>query len=292
MTKYKFYLTFDVGIVNLAYCLSRYDTTKSILEGLDIIEWGILDVSYKPLICKHIKNKRAICNKKSLFYSLKADIPNISSSHINSENLVGYCQNHANELKQKDKKKYTTLYRVSKNPVFTNNFNVQMERLLKALEKFYNEKITSLYHTENPEDEILNNKQYLINNLEILIENQPVFKNPTMKTISIAILTFFTLKKVISPNAIKSVNFISPKEKTQLSFIKSMEDTFKINPNSNINFKNYADRKEFAIDSTNQILTKINSSLFNIVSSVNYTLSTKKDDMADTLLYIIVILLK
>lgn len=292
MSKYKFYLTFDVGIVNLAYCLSRYDTTKSISEGIDIINWGILDVSYKPLICKHIKNKRALCNKKSLFYSLKGDILDEPRSHMNSENLIGYCQIHANELKQKDKKAYSSLFRVSKNPVFTNNFNIQMERLLKALEKFYNEKVVSLYHMDDLEYEIINNKQYLVNNLEILIENQPVFKNPTMKTISIAILTFFTLKKVISPNIIKSVNFISPKEKTQMTFIKSMNETFKINAKTNINFKNYSERKEFAVDSTNQILKKLNCSLLNIISSNNYEISNKKDDMADTLLYVIVMLLK
>jgi hypothetical protein len=291
MTKYKFYLTFDVGIVNLAYCLARYDTSKSISEGLDIINWGILDVSYKPLICKHIKNKRAICNKKSIFYSLKPDISDIASTHTKSENLIGYCQIHANELKQKNKKAYSSLYRVSKNPVFTNNFNVQIERLLSALEIFYNEKIISLYHTENTKDEIFNNKQYSVNNLEILIENQPI-KNPTMKSISIAMLTFFTLKKVISLNVIKSVNFISPTEKTQLPFIKTMKETLKINPKTNLNFKNYNHRKIFAVDATTQILPKINNSLFNIISSVNYELSTKKDDMADTLLYVIIMLLK
>jgi hypothetical protein len=263
-----------------------------IKNGLDILDWGILDVSFKPLICKHIKNKRKICNTKSIFYCLKPDIQNKPSSHKNADNLIGYCQDHANELKLRDKQKYSSLFRVSK------NFNVQMERLLKSLEIFYNNKITSIYHTENPEnpenpqDEIINNKQYLINNLEILIENQPVFKNPIMKTISIAIITFFTLKKVISPNIIKSVNFISPKEKTQLTFVKSIKEEFQINPMPNVNFKVYSERKEFAIDATNQIISNLNISLFNIVSSVNYELSTKKDDLADTLLYVIVLLLK
>lgn len=292
MSNYKFHLTFDVGIKNLAYCLTRYDTTKTMIDGLEILDWGILDVSLKPLICKHIKNKRKICNTNSIFYSLKPEIPNKPSSHKNAENLIGYCQYHANELKQKDKKEYSSLFRVSKNSIFIKNFNVQMERLLKSLEFFYNNRIVSVYHIENLEDEIINNKQYLINNLEIFIENQPVFKNPIMKTISIAIFTFFTLKKVISPNIIKSVNFISPKEKTQLTFVKSIKEELQINPKPNVNFKVYSERKDFAIDATNQILSNLNISLFNIVSSVNYELSTKKDDLADTLLYVIVLLLK
>ena len=212
MSNYKYYLTFDVGIKNLAYCLARYDTEKPIIAGLDILEWGILDVSYKPLICKNIKNKRKICNTNSIYYSLKPDVPNKPSCHKNAENLTGFCQFHANELKQTDKKAHSSLFRVSKNQIFINNFNVQMERLLTALEHFYNGKLTNLFHTVNPEEEAKNNKEYLVNNLEIFIENQPVFKNPIMKSISIAILTFFTLKKVISKNIIKSVNFIFHKK--------------------------------------------------------------------------------
>ena len=292
MQNYKYYLTFDVGIKNLAYCLSRYDKTKSMLDGLDVLDWGILDVSFKPLICKHIKNKKKICNTNSIFYSLKDNIINKPSSHKNMNNLIGYCQNHATDLKNKDKDTYKNLFRVSKNSLFINNFNVQMERLLKALEIFFNEKILSIYHTENPEQEVIEYKEYLINNLEILIENQPVFKNPIMKSISIAILTFFTLKKIIFENVIKSVNFISPKEKTQSTFIQSIKQELKIIPKEKVNFKVYAERKDFAIDATNQILYNLNKSLFNAVSSVNYDLSNKKDDFADTLLYVIVVILK
>lgn len=292
MQNYKYYLTFDVGIKNLAYCLSRYDKTKSILDGLDVLDWGILDVSFKPLICKHIKNKKKICNTNAIFYSLKDNIINKPSSHKNINNLIGYCQNHATELKNKDKDGYKNLFRVSKNSLFINNFNVQMERLLKALETFFNEKILSIYHTENPEQEVIEYQEYLINNLEILIENQPVFKNPIMKSISIAILTFFTLKKVIFKNVIKYVNFISPKEKTQSVFIQSIKQELKINPKEKVNFKVYAERKDFAIDATNQILLNLNKSLFNVVSSVNYNLSNKKDDFADTLLYVFVVILK
>ena len=194
MNSYKYYLTFDVGIKNLAYCLARYDTTKNITEGLDILDWGILDVSYKPLICKNIVNKRKKCNTNSIYYLLKDDIKNIPINHKEPKNLIGYCQKHANDLKIKDKKMYSSLFRVSKNSIFVNNFNVQMERLLKALEDFYNYKLMSLYHTANAEQEAFNNTEYLISNLEIYIENQPVFKNPIMKTISIGIFTFFILK--------------------------------------------------------------------------------------------------
>ena len=60
MSKSNYFLTIDVGTVNLAYCLAEYKPeTKdsSILKSIEIIKWGILDVSYKPLYCKQIKNK-------------------------------------------------------------------------------------------------------------------------------------------------------------------------------------------------------------------------------------------
>jgi len=292
MNNYKYYLTFDVGIKNLAYCLARYDTTKNITEGLDIIDWGILDVSYKPLICKNIVNKRKKCNTNSIYYLLKDGVNNTPKNHKEPANLMGYCQKHANDLKITDKKTHASLFRVSKNPIFANNFNIQMERLLKALEDFFNNKLMSLYHSVNAEQEAFNNTEYFISNLEIYIENQPVFKNPIMKTISIGIFTFFVLKKVTCRHKIKSVNFISASDKTHLTFISSMNKSLKINPKPNVNFKVYSERKEFAIDMTNQIIKNLNKSIFNIVSSVNYDLSTKKDDMADTLIYVVCTILK
>jgi hypothetical protein len=195
--KYKYYLTFDVGIKNLAYCLVRKDLTKNtnkeLVESIDILHWGILDVSYKPLICKHIVNKRKICNKVSLNYLLKDT--NISNSHTKIDNLIGYCKIHTANLKLSDKLLHKSLYKISHNTKFNDNFNIQMERLLSALESFYNEKIVGLYDLDLE-----------ISNLEIFIENQPVFKNPIMKTISIGIFTFFTLKKVINSKIIKSIN--------------------------------------------------------------------------------------
>ena len=76
MSDYKYYLTFDVGIKNLAYCLARYDQKKTLINGLDIIDWNILDVSFKPLMCKNIINKRKVCNKNSIFYLFDKETEN------------------------------------------------------------------------------------------------------------------------------------------------------------------------------------------------------------------------
>jgi hypothetical protein len=308
MLQNKFILTFDVGIKNLAYCIVKYeDNNKSnLLEKINIINWDIIDVSYKALYCKEIKNKRAICNCISKYYSLIDE----DKSHDDIDNLIGYCKNHAkviqnnNKINQKNKKiknnnknnvineinnnldsniKSIKLYKISSNPVYTNNFNYQMDRLLLALVSFYDNIILKPYN-------ISNSKLEYISNLDILIENQPVHKNPIMKSISIAIYTFFTLKKIIDVRFVNSVNFINATVKTKDIFIQKMNDILDIKSNI-VKFKNYDNRKNFSIDITNQLVYKLPHNINNIIYSSNYVLTKKKDDLADTLIYVIYALL-
>jgi hypothetical protein len=175
------------------------------------------------------------------------------------------------------------LYKISSNPVYTNNFNYQMDRLLLALVSFYDNIILKPYN-------ISNNKLEYINNLDILIENQPVHKNPIMKSISIAIYTFFTLKKIIDSKIVNSVNFINATVKTKDIFITKMSDILDIKSNI-VKFKNYDNRKNFSIDITNQLVYKLPHNMNNIIYSSNYVLTKKKDDLADTLIYVIYALL-
>ena len=273
-----YYLTIDVGTVNLAYCLAENDKSQSdIIKSVNIIDWGILDVSYKPLYCKQIKNKRAICNCISKFYQLKEG----TTDHSNPENLIGFCNTHAKPIKlfnTKNKKNKIKLYKISENPIYKNNFNIQMERLLESLEKFYNNIILTPYDM----DEFGNSKY--VSKLNIYIENQPVFKNPVMKTISIGIFTFFCLKKIINSKIISGVNFINATVKTKDDFISKLFNLIEVKSHIN-KFKEYDKRKEFTIDITNQIIPKLSNSINNILSTNKYILNKKKDDMADTLVY-------
>lgn len=285
MSKSNYFLTIDVGTVNLAYCLAEYKPeTKdsSILKSIEIIKWGILDVSYKPLYCKQVKNKRAICNCISKFYTLKEG----TTEHSNPDNLIGYCKTHAKVIQQHNKvnkKDKIKIFKINENPIYKNNFNIQMERLLYALENFYSSVISKPYDVDSE-----GNPKY-ISNLKIYIENQPVFKNPVMKTISIGIFTFFTLKKVIN-NTISSVNFINATVKTKDDFITKLFELVEVKSYIS-KFKEYDKRKEFTIDITNQICPKLNHSINNIVSTSNYELNKKKDDMADTLVYVIYVII-
>lgn len=284
----EYILTFDVGIKNLAYCISKINNNlenNKILDKIDIIDWNILDVSYKPLYCKQIKNKRACCNCISKYYSLIDEY----NTHDNINNLIGYCKTHYKKIMNDYKinkickKNQIKFYKISLNPVYRENFNTQIDRLLLCLESFFNNIILKPYH-------VISNKLQYINNLKIYIENQPSLKNPVMKTISIVIFTYFNIKKIIFSKIITSINFISASVKTNALFITKLYKL--IDVQSTIKkFETYNNRKEFTIDITNQIIFNLSKSINNITSTSKYILSKKKDDFADTLIYVISIIL-
>jgi hypothetical protein len=131
----RYFLTIDVGTKNLAICVCKYDDKSSksnILEKINIIDWEIIDVSYKPLYCKNIKNKRAICNCISKYYSLKHN----TSNHSEPDNLIGYCKTHIKTIREHNKKKENKksqikYFSINSNPIYKNNFSTQMVKLLE-----------------------------------------------------------------------------------------------------------------------------------------------------------------
>lgn len=280
----KYFLTIDVGTKNLAICVCRYDNNKSelnLLKKINIIDWEIIDVSYKPLYCKHIKNKRAICNCLSKYYSLKEG----TLEHSNPDNLIGYCKTHIKQVREYNKNKLNKntqikTYSINSNPIYKNNFSTQMEKLLVGLEKFFSSKILFPY-------DFIDLGLKTIEGLDIYIENQPVFKNPIMKSISVGIYTFFCMKKILHPKIISSINFINATVKTKQDFVIKLNDLVGIKSNIK-DFKSYTNRKDFSEDIVNQIIPQLSYSknyINNIISTSNYAITKKKDDLADTLLY-------
>jgi hypothetical protein len=305
--KNNFFLTIDVGTKNLAICVCEYKNDSNninILEKINIIDWEILDVSYKPLYCKKIKNKRAICNCISKYYSLKSNTINTYNNldhtnpdnldHTNPDNLEGYCKTHIKQLREYNKKKenkYNQIknWSINSNPIYKNNFSTQMDKLLIGLENFFNRIILTPYHINSNNL----NKSLKIYDLDIYIENQPVFKNPTMKSISVGIYTFFCMKKISYPQSISSINFINATTKTKNDFIIKLSKIIGLKSEIK-DFEVYKKRKDFSEDIVNQIINKLNfnQDFFNNIISISYyNITKKKDDLADTLLYQIYIIM-
>ena len=312
----KYFLTIDVGTKNLAVCVCEHleisnssnlhnlpnlpnspnspnlpnspDLKSNCLKKINIIDWKILDVSFKYLYCKQIKGKRAICNCKSKFYTLNTDIPN--PSHDNPEHLIGYCKNHIKNIRIHNKNKINKnnqikVFTINSNPIYKNSFSNQMEKLLNELENYFTTVITKPYH-------YISNKLLNISNLSVHIENQPVLKNPIMKSISMGIYVFFCMKKTLNQKIISSVNFINATVKTNNNFVLKLGDLTGIK-SSIKNFTEYAKRKDFSEDIVKQIIAQLeyNQRFLNNSQSIsNYFISKKKDDLADTLLYQIYII--
>ena len=312
---YRYILSFDVGIVNLAYCLIRTNLNKD----FEILKWDIIDFSYQPLLCKFIKNVRAICNDKAKYY--------------NNE-MVGFCKIHGNETKNNNNKIFKELSLVSKNDNMVENFNKKTDRLLKKLNELYDDICKIYIYDDN------NNSISICENIEIYIENQPALKIPEMKSISIIIYTFFKMKRDEN-NIINTVEFISAGNKTKSNFInlflkeinitkiiinekeidyiikndknkfitvynikatknKNINDNKKIiffnkliDDKNNFKIEDYDDRKDIIVLVVKIILEKLIKTKFNIISISNFLLHKKKDDdLADAFIYTIFVLLK
>ena len=314
---YRYILSFDVGTINLAYCLTRTGLDKT----FDILEWDIIDFSYHPLLCKFTKNIRAICNDKAKYYN-----------NDNNE-IIGYCKLHGSKIKEIDNIAFKKLKLLSKNEEMTDNFNKKTDRLLIKLNELYN-KICNIYFFSDDSIDICNN-------IEVYIENQPALKIPEMKSISIIIYTFFKMKRE-QKNIIKTVDFISASNKTKSNFMnpflkelnitkividnnnninyvirnnknkyitsynvkinknKNVEDNKKniffnklINDKNNFKIEDYDDRKDIIVLIVKTILDKLKKTKFNIISIANFELHKKKDDdLADAFIYCIFVLLK
>lgn len=106
-----------------------------------------------------------------------------------------------------------------------------------------------------------------INN--VIIENQPGLVNRTMKSLSIVIYTFFMMNDI-------NVSFIAAVNKLKCKQCQELLKTGKYN------LKKYQDRKKLGIDTIKTYIDDKFKEWENF-----YTLSKKKDDLSDCMLYII-----
>lgn len=73
-------LSFDVGIINLAYCLLEIDDDN---QTFKILKWGIIDLADNRNVCSYIKNTGDFCNKIAKF-----------AIKLNQHNNHYYCKDH------------------------------------------------------------------------------------------------------------------------------------------------------------------------------------------------------
>tara|TARA_B110000208_G_scaffold51501_1_gene67660 strand:- start:18655 stop:19380 length:726 start_codon:yes stop_codon:yes gene_type:complete len=153
-------LSFDVGIKNLAYCI--IDINK---EKHTILEWKIINCAEEILNSRRkccVLRRKGICNKIA-----------INKVIINDDNILGFC-----ELKTCQKE-----------------LHIHSKKTIKKIKKIRIKDIgldiigTNIYKA-------LKNINFLEEIDIIIIENQPVLKNPTMKSVQMLLYGGFIYDKL------------------------------------------------------------------------------------------------
>ncbi len=292
------FLAWDVGIKNLAYSIIDYNMEEKTKE---IIGWGVINLMNelveKPkdvLLCCESNQKGKKCTSKALFLFQNNPSEGICKMHramakykpcrfldlsqpitccytsvnkkTNNNTICGknatmarkdnlnvtYCNTHLKVIQKKDPFEIFEIKKEKKELVRT------MSVLLLA---------TRLYeHLDNLKDILLNVD-------EIIIENQPVLKNPTMKTVQILLYSYFVMNGIMKEK-VKNIHFFSASKK-----LEAFDDIDgKIMKTLSHLSGQYQVNKKAAILFTQEMIKK-NPKWFNFFNTHH-----KKDDLADAYL--------
>jgi hypothetical protein len=280
-------LSFDVGVIHLAYCLITKKDDK-----WDIIDWGNIDLTHRDeqkcycganaklynteegiikYYCKTHGKKINIVSK--IFEECFKECTNTQLcmhqiNSINDEKICGkkakfinqnltYCNTHAKQL-HKCEVKAVMLKPFKIKSSTTLNFDDIKYNLIMELEKRVN-LLTANY---------------------VVIENQPSFKNPRMKSIASTLYDYYLIRGVVDKNITKSnilqVKFISPSNKLKLASEGDTKQLIKVK-NTNES-KSYKLTKSLGIKYCSEMIIHLENWL-NYFNSHN-----KKDDLADAFL--------
>ena len=218
-------LSWDVGIINLAYCFIEYNE-----DDWKILEWGIINLTNREeLKCSHC-GKNASCYtdiSNNCVYYCKKHLPknlepptfeeifteNKSDKKCDWETTNGKCNKKSKYVDSNDKY-YCTTHAKSAYKKICDQYKI------KSIKK---KSVSSLSIDDLKFDLIkkLDNMKSFMEADYVLIENQPSMKNPKMKAISSTIFDYFLIRgiidKHISNSKIKKVKFMSPSKKLKLA---------------------------------------------------------------------------
>ena len=280
-------LSFDVGIINLSYCIltkKKCDETNEL--QWDIIEWDIIDLTNKSL-------QNCNCGKKAYYM------------HNINNNLNYYCKTHSKNVELpvslfedtyiKDINinnicMYKNKITCTKNACYTdtnNSYYCTIHAKQKYKQTIINSTIkpikqTTVYNFNDNTLKLiqeLDKRKHFLRANYVLIENQPSFKNPKMKSISTLLYNYFMIRgitdKIINNSQLIDVKFISPSNK-----LKLINDTDKeaLNESKKSANKSYKLSKALSIKYCDNLINHLP------VMKLFFNKSKKKDDLADCFL--------
>lgn len=278
-------LSWDVGIINLAYCLIDFESDTK----WEIIDWGIINLTNRDKI------KCDVCKKNPTFsqdinniikYYCKTHAKKIDQNAPEFENLFNennlsndnccclfkkepcqkkikynysnkcYCNTHAKSEYKKIQNKYK-LKKISKKSVGSMGIDVLRLKLISELEKRTN----------------------LLDVQSVLIENQPTLRNPKMKAISSTIYDYYLIRGIFDKERtnsnIETVKYMSPSNKLKLA---EEGDTQKLIKLKGDLAKTYKLTKSLGIKYCRKMIEKYDN------WKTFFDNTKKKDDLADCFL--------
>lgn len=232
-------LSWDVGIKNLAYCLIEKDTdTKSV----KILDWNSIDLlEEKRYKCEGLTKKtKTVCGKKATltgFYNDKQYFycgthktefkPEIDETfeQLELSSICNSCGKKAVWLK--DNKIYCNLHKKKCLADLKKSVSLKSVKKINSMKSDIQCLALSMY---NKLDEILNNQDQINT---VYIENQPGLKNPTMKTVSVLLYSYF-IERGVRAKKVENVKFVlaSNKLKVDLSDVTPFVDSLLLESNS------------------------------------------------------------
>lgn len=285
-------LSWDVGIINLAYCLLNVNG-----EDWKIEDWGIINLTNRDsLKCVTCGKNASCCTEiegKSVEeqYYCKKHIP----KDLEVPDFENLFEEYNGEIKCQWGESNEKLKCCLKNTKYKYKSDSQSICVCKAHAKSLYKKINDNYKIKSLKKKSVGSmdidklKMELIKNLEkrndflkvdsILIENQPSMKNPKMKAISSTIYDYFLIRGLFDKerlnSTIDSVKFMSPSNKLKLADDNDTKKLVKVKGND---AKSYKLTKSLGIKYCKELISKYD----NWVGI--FEGHKKKDDLADCFL--------
>lgn len=279
-------LAFDVGVINLSYCL----LTKNNNDLWCILEWDIIDLTNR-------NEQKCYCGGNAKF------------SNITNNNTKYYCKKHS-KLINTDLKLFENYYEINndksnkcsykneclKNAKYkninNNHFycNVHAKQLYKndcnCLQlkpfKFKNSKLLDFDEVQYNLIVELEKREKLLTANYVIIENQPAFKNPNMKTIASTLYNYYLIRGIVDKNKynvnsnILQIKYVAPSNKLKIVNEEDSKNLIKLKKDKP---KLYKLTKELGIKYCNDLIKDLTEQL------LFFNNNKKKDDLADAFLH-------
>lgn len=270
-------LSFDVGIINLAYCLFTKENNK-----LKILDWNIINLTNREATKCHCGLKASFSQGENFFCKVHAKKcePVKPFEELFKSNTENKCTHLVKEACCNRK----SVYNMADQFYCTTHAKAKYKSLeISHKVKAFKNKAVSTMDFDDTRLKLfqkLQEKEELLKADIVLIENQPSMKNPTMKSIAAGLYDFYMIRGLLDKvpeSNIKVVKFMSPSNKLKLVDDGQTKQVVIYKAESN-DSKAYKLTKELSVKYAKELITGMNE----WVTFLNG--QKKKDDLADALL--------